>query len=189
MARQNIPDSGLWSNIAAIFNAMFADVYTRRSYGVYNYDDSGTTISIAAPDTWYNLTNDGAGAQTLKFPVNGITEFYDTTTQSFDFSGLNNGDSVDIRLDVIVTSTTANQDFDISLFLADDTGTPIEVPFIVEQAFKTAGSRRVIRFNSTFIGADLTRTNEARFKIKSSAAGSVEINGWYVRAWPAKIEA
>lgn len=192
MARQAIPNSGLWSSIAALLNTNFTELYTVRQQGIYNYDDastSGSPISIVAPDTWYNLTNDGLGAQTIKYPLAGITDVWDTTSQSFDFSALELGDAISIRLDIEVTTGTANQDIDISLFLADDTGTPIEVPFIVEQSFKAAGSRKVLRYNGLFLGAALTKDNEARFKIRSSSAGSVVVNGWYVKVSPAYMEA
>lgn len=189
MARQTIPNTGLWSSIASLFNSMFTELFTRRSIGVYNYDDGkNTTINIAAPDTLYTITNSDAGGQSLKFPVNGIAEVYDTTTQSFDFTPLENGDTVEIRLDVELISTGANQVFDVFLYLADDTVTPIPVPYIVEQNFKAAGVHQVIRYNGSFMGSDLVRLNEARFKVKSSGTGSVVVNGWYVKVTPARIE-
>lgn len=190
MAKQTIPTSGLWSNIVALFNSMFSEIYNRRSIGVYNYDDGqATTISIASADTFYDITNVDSGGQSLKYPVNGISEIYDTATQSFDFSALKNGDTIEIRLDVILTSTAVNQEFDILLFLADDTVTPIPVPYIVKQSFKTAGSYQVIRYSGSFIGSDLVRLNQARFKIRSSDPGSLLVNGWYVKVTPARIEA
>ena len=191
MARQSIPTSGLWSVLAALFNANFSDVYQARRFGVYNYDDldtKTTPISIAAADTWYALTNDDAGPSAFTYPTNGVADVWDTVTQAFDFSGFENGDFFSIRVDVEITSTTANQDFDLSLFLADDTGTPIEIPFIVKQSFKAAGSRKILRYNGVAIGSDLTRLNEARFKIRSSATGSVVVNGWLVKAEPAAYE-
>lgn len=190
MAKSTIPASGLWSSIAALLNNMFTELYDLlglRLYGVYNYDDSVTNINISVADTWYPITNADSGPQSLKYPVNNIADIYNTTTQAFDFSGLSLGDSVDIRLDLDVTSTARNQDFDVSLFLADDTGTPIQVPFIVEQSFKFAGTRKILRFSSTFIGSTLVKDNEARFKIRSSDPGSVVVRGWYVRVWPAKV--
>ena len=190
MAKSTIPASGLWSAIAALLNSMFTELYDLlglRLYGVYNYDDSVTNISIPVANTWYNLTNADGGPQSLKHPLPGIAEIYDTTTQAFDFSSLSLGDSVDIRIDLDVTSTALNQSFDVSLFLADDTGTPIPVPYIVEQSFRFAGTRKILRFSSSFIGSKLVKDNQARFKIRSSDPGSVLVRGWYVRVWPAKI--
>lgn len=191
MALINIPSTGIWSTIATALNSMFSELFTRRNYGIYNYDDAGTGISpvvMINADEWYPLTNDENGPQTLKFPLAGIADIWSPITGAFDFSELENGDSVDIRLDVIAITTGANQDISISLFLADDQGSPIEIPFIVEQAFKTAGSHRVVRWNSNFLGADFTRVNQARFKAKSSAAGnSIIVNGWYCRAMPARV--
>lgn len=189
MAKQTVPNTGLWSSIAGIFNSMFSELYNDRKFGVYNYDDGkATTINIAAPDTFYSITNTDSGGQSLKYPVNGIAEIYDTTTQAFDFTSLTNGDTVDIRLDLELVSSGANQTFDVFLFLADDTATPIPVPYIVEQNFKSAGVHQVIRYNGSFMGSDLVRLNEARFKVKSSGTGSVNVNGWYVKVDPARKE-
>ena len=103
MAKSTIPTTGLWSAIASLLNSMFTELYGLlglRLYGVYNYDDSVTNISIPAANTWYNLTNADGGPQSLKYPLPGIAEIYDTTTQAFDFSSLSLGDSVDIRIDL-----------------------------------------------------------------------------------------
>lgn len=185
MARQTIPSNGPWGAIAGIFNSMFTELFQKQRFGVYNYDDLGTKttpITIAAPATWYPLTNDGAGPSTLKFPLDGIPDVWNTTTQAFDFSPFELGDTFDIRLDIVVTSGTANQDFDISLFVADGEPGSFEIPFIVQQLFKASGNHRIIRYNGTFAGSTFTKDNPLRFKIRSSAAGSVVVNGWYVRA-------
>ena len=191
MARQTIPTSGLWSSIAALFNSMNAELYQSERFGVYNYDDLATKttpISIAAADTWYDVTNDNAGPNAINFPLTGVSDVWDTVSQSFDFSQLSLGDMIDIRIDLVATSTAVNQDFSISLFLADDTGTPIEIPFISEQVYKSVGTHKLLRFNALFIGYAIVRDNQARFKIKSSDPGSVVVNGWFVRVSPRRYE-
>lgn len=186
MARQIIPTSGLWSSIVALFNANFTEVYEAVRYGIYDYNDlatQSTPINIAAANTWYPLTNDALGPFTNKdYALPDVADVWDTTTQAFDFSGMALGDTVDIRLDVSVTSGTVNQSFDIDIFIDDGGAGEYQLPFIVQQTFKSTGTRQVIRFNSIYLGDDITRLNAARFKIRSDSTGSVKVNGWYVRA-------
>lgn len=186
MAKQTIPNSGLWSSIAALLNSNFTETYEAQRFGVYDYNDTATQstpISIAAADTWYNLTNDGLGSFTNKtYALTGVADLWDTTAQAFDFTDLSLGDTVDIRLDIEITSSSVNQVFDVSLFLDDGGAGQYHVPFIAQQSYKATGSRQVIRFNGIYMGDETTRQNPARFKIKSDNTGSVKVNGWYIRA-------
>lgn len=185
MARQVIPNSGLWSSIAGIINANDTELYNEVKVGVYDYNDLATAttpISIAVADTYYPLTNDALGSFTNKtYALPSVPDVWDTGTQAFDFTDLVLGDTVDIRLDIIVTSSANNQDFTVVLFIADGTGGQYEIPFIVERNFKTAGTRQIIEFNGIYMGDTNTLNNPARFKIRSSNTGSVVVNGWYAR--------
>lgn len=185
MARQIVPTSGLWSSIAALLNANFAESYQFEMNGIYDYNDAGTSttpISIAVANTWYPLTNDAAGPFTNKtYALSSVADVWDTASQAFDFSGLELGDTVDIRVDVTATSTVTNQTFDVDLFVADGEAGEYQLPFIIEQAFKSSGAHRLLRFNGIYMGDTNTKDNPAVFKIRSSNTGSVVVNGWYVR--------
>lgn len=185
MARQTIPNSGLWSSIAGIINANDTELYNEVKVGVYDYNDLATAttpISIAMAGTYYPLTNDGLGPNTNKtYALPSVPDVWDSGTQAFDFTDLVLGDTMDIRLDITVTSSGVNQDFTVVLFVADGTGGQYEIPFIIERNFKAAGTRQVIEFNGIYMGDTNTLNNPARFKIKSSNTGSVRVNGWYAR--------
>ena len=185
MARQTIPQSGLWSAITGIINANFTELYSKASNGIYDYQDFATLstpITIDTPGTWYTLTNDGLGPNTnTTYALPSVADIWDSSVNSFDFTGLELGDSIDIRMSIDVISGTNNQDFDVSLFVNDGGGGQYTLPFISQQSFKTPGTKSLIRFNSIYMGDDNTRNNPARFKIKSSAAGSVIVIGWYCR--------
>jgi hypothetical protein len=185
LAKQTVPNSGLWSSIAALINANFTEVYDKVQHGVYDYNDTATQttpISIAAPATFYSLTNNALGAFTnTTYALPSVPNVWFTGTQDFRWTGLELGDTVDIRLDIEVTSTSVNQDFDLVLFIADGQPGVYQIPFTVERAFKSAGARRVILFSSIYMGDTNTLNNVARFKIKSSGTGSVKVNGWFVR--------
>lgn len=191
MAKQTIPNSGLWSSIAALINANDTELYDEVKVGIYDYNDLATAttpITIAVAGTYYPLTNDTLGAFTnTTYALPSAPNLWDTGTQAFDFTDLVLGDSVDIRLDITVTSSGVNQDFTVVLFIADGTGGQYEIPFIVERNFKAAGTRQVIEFNGIYMGDTNTLNNPARFKIKSSNTGSVRVNGWYVRAVKRKL--
>lgn len=155
-----------------------------QSFGVYNYNDLTTATAPInlITDTWATLVNDGAGTLTdLTYALNIVPTIYNGGTGLFDFSSLELGDVVDIRIDIEGTSTSVNQEFDIDLVLA--IGTPIEyrIPFLIEANYKVAGSHRLLKYNSIYIGNTETRDNGARFEIKSSDSATVKINGWYCK--------
>lgn len=191
MARQTIPNSGLWSSIAGILNANDTELYDRIGVGVYDYNDTATQttpISISSPNTFFNLTNNALGAFTnTTYKLPGVDNVWFTGTQAFDWTGLELGDTLDIRLDIEVTSTSANQDFDVSLFIADGQPGVYQIPFAVERAFKSAGARRVVLYNGIYMGDTNTLNNPARFKIKSSDTGSVKVAGWFVKVQKRKM--
>lgn len=185
MAKQTVPNSGLWSSIAALHNSNYTELYDKVQAGVYDYNDTATAItpiSLPTPGTFVNLTNNATGAFTnTAYALPGVSNLWITGTQRFDWTSLELGDTVDIRLDVTLISTANNQDFDISLFLAAGTGGEYQIPFAVEKSFKSAGSRRFMEFNGVYMGDTNTRDNPALFKVKSSASATVVVHGWYVR--------
>lgn len=186
MARQTVPNSGLWSSIAGLHNANYTELYDSIQAGVYDYNDLATQttpISVPTPGTFVPLTNDAAGGFTnLTYALPGVPNLWIVGTQSFNWTSLVLGDSVDIRLDLTITTTSVNQTVDISLFVADGQAGEYKVPWVIEKPFKAVGARQVMEFNSIYMGDTNTINNPARFKIKSDAALTVKVNGWYIRA-------
>lgn len=182
MAKIVIPTSGLWSTIANALNSMFTQVYS--SMGWWDYNDTATTInpiSIPSNNTYVYITNNGDGDFTNKnYKLEGIDDIFDVSTNAFDFSLLSLGDVVDIRIDMIVTTTTANQSVDIDLEMASGDAGTYDILFSKAQ-FKTAGEQTINRFNGVYMGDDNTRLNPAKFKIRSDAAASLVVRGWYVK--------
>lgn len=154
------------------------------SMGWWDYNDlatSTTPISVPSTETFVNLTNDGLGPFTNKaYKLSSVTDIWNSTTNRFDFSGLELGDTVDIRLDLQVTTTDPNQDIDIVMELGEGTAGAYQLPFI-NQNYKTAKAHDVIRFNSIYLGDTNTKDNPALFKIKSDGDADVKVNGWYCR--------
>ncbi|WP_439132427.1 hypothetical protein [Polaribacter sp.] len=82
--------------------------------GVIDYNDTSTTTTPielnsgnANLSTWVNLPNDGLGAYSLNTVV-GVSDIIDTTDGKYDFSELKQGDLVDLRIDLRVTTNTPN---------------------------------------------------------------------------------
>jgi len=143
---------------------------------------TGTPINVTA--TPAVLTNDGLGVDTITtyLPVggNGITQLWDASSNGFDFSDLNVGDMIDIRMDVTITITSTNTAVDIDLKMG--TGGAISVPFISEQNFRRTGSYEVIRYMGVYIGSEDVRNNLAQLEIFASNNCTCVVHGWYIKA-------
>ena len=152
-------------------------------FGIYDYADATTVVTPIdlTADTWAEMTNDGAGANTNKtYALTGIADVYNVGTNRFDFSDLALGDTVSIRVDAEITTSGANQTCDVDLVLAYGEVGEYRIPFIRNE-FKTAATHGMTRFNDIYIGNALTRDNPARFEIRSDGNADVVVNGWYCK--------
>jgi hypothetical protein len=156
--------------------------------GWSNYNDLATVstpIVLTPVDTFIDLTNDGAGAQTVTtFELPEVTALWNTTTDKLDLSDLQIGDTVDIRIDVTATTTGANHAIEIQLNM--DTA-PITANFpllLVRENFKSAGTFNMVRYYSLFIGSAAVRdgVHSIRAKADTGTTDSVVVNGWFIRA-------
>ena len=158
------------------------------SQGVYDYNDLATTstpIPLTLAGTWYELTNDGAGAFTNKtYALAGLTDIWNVSTNQFEWSNgtlLSLGDTVDIRVDIDIITTGANKAVEVDIELGIG-GSPYRLPIIPLENFKTAGTYHDVRLMSIYLGD--TNTLDFPAKIEATADGtgvSVVVNGWYVR--------
>lgn len=158
------------------------------SQGVYDYNDLATTstpIPLTVAGTWYDLTNDGAGAFTNKtYALAGLTDIWNVSTNQFNWNNgslLSLGDTVDIRVDIDIITTGANKAVEVDIELGIG-GSPYRLPIIPLENFKTAGTYHDVRLMSIYLGD--TNTLDFPAKIEATADGtgvSVVVNGWYVR--------
>ena len=159
------------------------------SQGVYDYNDlatASTPIALTVAGTQYEMTNDGAGPFTnLGYVLTGLPNIWDVATNRFDFNAgsvLKLGDTVDIRFDFEVTTSTANTavNFDIELGIG---GSPYQLVINPSTNFKTAGTYKLVRWMGVYMGDLNTLNNPARVLGKADSTGvTVKVNGWYVRA-------
>jgi hypothetical protein len=155
------------------------------SGGWADYADVTTTGSpIAVSAVPAVLTNDGLGVDTktayLPIGGNGITQLWDTSSNGFDFSDLNVGDMVDIRMDISVIIASTNTVVDVNLVMGS--GGSVVVPFISDQNYKATGTFEVIRYMGLYIGSEDVRDTLAQLKISADNNCTCIVNGWYIKA-------
>jgi hypothetical protein len=155
------------------------------SGGWADYEDvatTGTPIAVSAVPVV--LTNDGLGVDTntsyLPVGGNGITQLWDTSSNGFDFSDLEVGDMVDIRMDITMIITSNNTAVDVDLHMGS--GGSVVVPFISQQNFKSTGSFEVIRYMGIYIGSEDVRNNLAQLKVSADNNCTCTVHGWYIKA-------
>lgn len=155
------------------------------SGGWADYEDvatTGTPINVTATPTV--LTNDGTGVNTntkyLPVGDNGVTQLWDTSSNGFDFSDLDVGDMVDIRMDITMIIASNNTAVDVDLHMGS--GGSIVVPFISQQNFKSTGSFEVIRYMGVYIGSADVRDSLAQLKVSADNNCTCTVNGWYIKA-------
>jgi hypothetical protein len=178
------------------FNGLYELVTTIHGYittaspdgfsgGWADYADVATTGSpIAVSAVPAVLTNDGLGVDTntayLPIGGNGITQLWDTSSNGFDFSDLNVGDMLEIRMDIDVIIVSNNTAVDVNLHMGS--GGTVIVPFISQQNFKTTGTFEVIRYMGLYIGSTDVRDTLAQLKINADNNCTCIVNGWYIKA-------
>lgn len=171
-------------NFAAAKNEIQALQQRYPHIGFIDYNDSATVltpISLTA-NTWAKLTNNGNGANTLKtYKPQGVTELWNTSTNQFTWADLILGDMVEMRTDISITTTGANQTVWLSMFMGVG-GSQYELPIVVAHLFKTAGTYQLTPCYQFYIGNATTLNNPAEIKVKSDATATCVVNGFYIKA-------
>jgi len=153
--------------------------------GWWDYNDALTAtapIALTVADTYYPLTNDGNGPFTnTNYAYQPADPIWNTATNRFDFSALPLGATVDIRLDIEITTGGANDAISVNTFVAEG-GSPYELILLSQKGFKTAGTHHEILPLSMYIGDTNTQQHGAYFQVKCDGTGaSVKVNGYFIR--------
>ena len=185
-ANINLPSfNGLYELVTTIHGYITTASPDGFSGGWADYADVATTGSpIAVTAVPAVLTNDGLGVDTntayLPIGGNGITQLWNTSSNGFDFSDLNVGDMLEIRMDIDVIIVSNNTAVDVNLHMGS--GGTVIVPFISHQNFKTTGTFEVIRYMGLYIGSTDVRDTLAQLKINADNNCTCIVNGWYIKA-------
>lgn len=156
------------------------------THGWEDYNDSGSSQSLTN-GSWVDLTNDGAGSFTnTTYRLPGYNAIWDTATDQFDWSGagLTLGDTVDLRVDVLATTTSTNDTMAVRLDMAEGSGNEYSLE-LMRQEFDSAGTYQMVRFYSVYMGDTNTLNFPAKVSMFTNSTGnSVVVNGWFARVLP-----
>lgn len=142
------------------------------------YDVANTLSALSFTGTPIKITNNGAGTNTnLDYGLRGITNLLDTSDSFLKFDNLSLGDKVDVRCDLTVTTTTANQTVDVYLDVALGTATNYKI-YLCRRTFKTAGTYPINDIsNWLYLGNTDTRDYDTAIMFHSDANATVLNNG------------
>lgn len=150
-------------------------IYTQ-VHGTYDY--ANTLPALSFTGTPIKITNNGAGANTnLEYGFKANPILYNISTNFFDFTKLELGDRVDFRPELVITTTTANQEVDIYLDVALGTVSNYKI-FLCRRIFKNAGVYEINDVsNWLYIGNTDTRDYNCALMFDSDANATVLNNG------------
>lgn len=153
------------------------------SVGYFDYNDliTQTIPLVAIANTPLKLTNDSEGANTStdQNPY-GVSYVWDYTTNQFNFSELSVGDTIDVRIHVQITTTSANQK--VSMSAKFGIGSVSEFTnAIYENQFKTAGLHEVSFVAPFYMGSEYITDYPAELYLTTDASATVKVDGWYIR--------
>jgi hypothetical protein len=153
--------------------------------GWADYNDTLTATTPISPtiNTFTKLTNNGLGpnTNTSQLPT-GVTSLWNPITNQIDLSQMAINSMVNARYDISITTTAANQEVFLSVFLAIGSPSAYESPKDYKQ-FKTAGTYPITIWSGLYIGSSDVKDFPAEIRIKSSSACTVRVNGWYFQAF------
>jgi len=149
--------------------------------GVEDYNDLSSPTLTPAIGVAEKVLNDGNGSFTNKtYKIPTYPDIWNTSTNQFDFSHLDLGDSVDIRFDFNVTTSGSNDDVSI-IFRAGVGASPYDL-LAKRLEWRDAGTHHFTAWYSVYMGDANTRDNPAEVYILCGTnADTVVTNGWYVR--------
>lgn len=158
--------------------------YTSFKMGFWDYEDtatSGTPLALTVANTYYQLTNNGLGVNTnTTYALSGISNIFNTATNYFNFASLKLGDTVDIRIELEVVTTAANNVLSLEIELGIGSA-PYRIP-VRQYYIKSAGTHKLVGILPLYMGNTLTRNNPARLMIANDTTGStIKVVGWYTR--------
>lgn len=151
--------------------------------GYMHYADlaTQTTPLNFTTGVYLKLTNDKLGSQTnIDNRPFGVTNVYDSDLNSFDFSQLSIGDTIDFRFDGEVTTTSANQVVRVEVRVAVGSPSAFTHTIFALQVKTVATNQRVVPYLLTINSQDLIDYPTEIWFI-SDGNGTIKINGYLTR--------
>ena len=147
---------------------------------------------LTLADTDYQLTNDGLdtdglGTETfLEYGLPGLTNVWNTTTNKLDFYDtgvLSLGDSLDLLVEVDVTTGTTDTVVNIFLDLDAD-GTPFRLNLLTDQNYKSSGTYPIDLHIPFFMKTQAVLDGTGVICASADKTGAtILVRGFYIRAF------
>jgi len=146
----------------------------------YFRDDASGSQALSLSDTWYDLSNDGAGSgSTTSYAVSGHGDIWDTSTDRLDLTDLSIGDRFDVQINVTVTTTTADTLIEAGILMGEGV-TDMALAF-PSQHYKDTGAYQYTAQVSGTVFNSAIRDNPVAIRMKSSTTGTtVAVSYWVV---------
>ena len=140
--------------------------------GWANYVNGDLTPINVPAGVETKLTLDATTGTIVEQLPQGVTSLWNSTTDQFDFSSLEIGDMVDIRVDGSLTNSGLNEAFLLNLVAAIGTAGEFTLPFASGNRF-ISGTSVVSRYNGLYIGSQdiITAPAELRLLTTDNASG------------------
>lgn len=181
----NLLETGNQVVVSKINSATLSAETTRMGMQDYADDTSGAAVAVGGAGVFVPLPNDGAGSGTNKATkVTGVGELWDPaagTDGLFNWDdGLALGDQVNIRLNIKVTTTGANQIVTVKMVAAIG-GSPYDIDW-ESKYYKSSGVQaNIVKTSLVYMGDTNTLNNGARFEVSSDGNCTVEVIGWAIQ--------
>jgi hypothetical protein len=173
--------AGVRGNFAAA-KLEIEELQTRTGFA--DYDDNATVTAPLAltANVWRKMTNDALGANTRTSTLpSGITTLWNTSTNQFTFTQVPVNSMLEGRFDFIVTTNANNLTLDLSAWVGIGSPSEYEFPLLTSTFFPTSGTYKLTAHGSMYINSNDVKNFPTEIRIKLSGAGSVVVNGWYIK--------
>ena len=153
------------------------------SVGYFHYADLATQTSPLSILSGVNkiLNNDGEGAQTNtdQAPY-GVSSVYNVLDNKFDFSQLSIGDTLNLRVDLSLTTTSANQKYLVFLRVGEGSDAQYDLPITNGHIKSVSSDNRIVGNEPFSIDYQKHIDNPAVLFIVSDDDATVQVNGFFI---------
>lgn len=155
------------------------DDVCRSGWGSY-FNGDQTPINIpTGVETKLTLTTTG-GSEIEEYLPLGVSGLWDSTNSQFDFSSLEVGDMVDIRVDGSLTNSGLNESFALNLVVGIGSPSEFTLPFSSGNRL-FPGTSTVSRYNGIFIGSENAKNFPSELRVITTDPATAFLIDIYIK--------
>jgi hypothetical protein len=154
------------------------------SVGYFHINDTATHTTPISLSAGVNtiLTNNALGVYTnLEQSPYLVPKIWQSFYNAFDFSHLSIGDTLDLRVDLLLTTTSANQKYSVFLRIGEGSTEEYDLLVFSGQIKSISTDKQIVGEIGFSIDYQSHIDNLAHLYIVTDNNGSVKVNGWYAR--------